>query len=154
MTVAKRLWIGIASGIASLAVALVGGPLAHAQPVPQPITEFTVTPVATPQMTAVGLDATQAGAHPDVNIYLRFCLADDQTGSFGCPAITTEQRTQLRDLIFRLPPGMLGNPLAVEPCTTHLWKANGCRETSKVGSALATAIPPLNNPTPVPSQIF
>src|SRR5437016_1585291 len=91
------------------------------------IEKFTVTPTA----TQPGVLATQAGSHPNVRLFARFCDPDQVDDSQDPPAIVpgcTRQQYDARtkDLIFHLPPGLLGNPQAITPCPQFLFIANTC----------------------------
>jgi hypothetical protein len=64
-------------------------------------------------------DVTGAGAHPDLNIFVRYCgeqLFEHALSSNTCKNPEAYNFGRLRNLTVKLPPGMIGNPQAVAPC--------------------------------------
>ena len=100
-------------------------------PTPFGITSFSLEP-----FNEDGTPATQAGAHP---FELTTSLALNQFG---------RQPVELaKDLNFQLPPGLIGNPTAVEQCTmtdffSLVLETNLCSPRSVVGVATVTANEP------------
>jgi hypothetical protein len=88
------------------------------------ISDFTVTP-----------STTQAGAHPDLTVSLTRTGTDDE---------------DILDQIIDLPPGMIGNPEAVDKCSEDDWLADTCPASSQVGTVTSIAsaagmdLPPVN----------
>src|SRR4051794_41003096 len=75
------------------------------------------------------ISATQAGAHPDLTVGLRFARTPDGE----LPAAT-------RDIHFALPPGLVANPGAVGSCPYPIFAttdpeepSGGCPQDSQVG---------------------
>jgi len=71
---------------------------------------------------------------------------------FGC--IGQARRAHLRDFTLKLPPGFLGNPLAVPACPTHLFLAGSCPPNTQIGHAFADAISDPADLIPVPTSVF
>lgn len=138
MTVARRIRLLVA-GAATLAIALfsLSAPAiaSHTSPPPGGIEiEKFKTEVST----------TQAGGHPNVRLFARFCDPDFEDDSEEPPAIQpgcTRQQydSRTKDLIFHLPPGFVGNPQAVTPCPQFLFIANTCPTDSQVGYSFSLA---------------
>lgn len=98
------------------------GPVASAQADPS---EYGI------ELAEATVSTAQAGAHPDFNVALR--LKKDPEGRL--PSTT-------QDIVFELPPGLLGNPGAVPKCTTAQLigtdpedpsNNTGCPQASQVG---------------------
>jgi hypothetical protein len=77
-----------------------------------------------------GTLATQAGSHPD-SFGIEFELNTEPSGH--------TEGGELRDVIFDLPPGFLGNPETVTPCSRQQFEGNTprCPGASQVGVARA-----------------
>jgi hypothetical protein len=106
-----------------------------AQPVPFGVEGYELTP----ESAGGGVD-TQAGSHPFQTV-LSVSLnqtAESQTG-FGL--ISAAPVALARDLSFKLPPGLIGNPAPFTRCTDvqFLAAVNECPASSIVGVAVATA---------------
>jgi hypothetical protein len=69
---------------------------------------------------------TRAAAHTRVDLHAEFSTADP-----------------LRTLALHLPPGLVGNPLAVPRCSRARFSSDGCSASSRVGSARVTTTLPL-----------
>jgi hypothetical protein len=107
----------------------------------------------TPQANAITPDPLQAGAHPNMRIYARFCdpKTDVDTPEEGCVAGRQGpgglgvcppgcySGAHVKDFKVKLPPGLLGNPTAVIPCPTALYLAASCPTSSIVGWSLTNA---------------
>ncbi len=79
-----------------------------------------------------------AGAHSDLKVDLAF----------------TDDAQDLKNLTLHLPPGLLGNPNAVTPCTaTEFSSTAGCPATAQVGVVSSTAVA-LGIPLDVPGKIY
>jgi hypothetical protein len=98
---------------------------------------------------ASGEPSSQAGAHPDqVTTSISFAGADG-SGVFDSP----------RNLVFDLPPGLIGNPTATPSCSGLEFKsAGGCSLDSQIGfvkvtSAAAVTGYPLFNLKPLPGAV-
>ncbi len=112
------------------------------------ITEYTANPEQLPNMPVPPYPLTQAGGHPNMRIYMRFCDRNQFTqlpppqyqllpGGAGC---TQEQLfTALKDFRLRLPAGMIGNPTAVPQCPYHLYLAFSCPAATRVGYSFTMA---------------
>jgi hypothetical protein len=100
------------------------------------------------ESASVSLASNQAGAHSDLT--LAFALSEKAGQPYA----------QTRDLTFKLPPGMIGNPQAVPRCTVENLgnqpKESKCQPASQVGIAevklggllSSTAFQPLYNMVP------
>src|SRR5215218_4857434 len=78
---------------------------------------------------------TQAGAHPDV--FIGFALKTDPSSPEDPPGVHNPY-ARLRDATFELPPGLIGNPNAVPPCTNAQFASftvggPGCPQDTQVG---------------------
>ncbi len=93
---------------------------------------------------ANGLTETQAGAHPYQN-----------TVSFTLDSVPRAQREDylvagglggsagaVKDLVFDLPPGFLGNPSAIERCPQYKVPSGECPATTQIGVAKIYSAPP------------
>jgi len=79
-----------------------------------------------------------AAAHSDLKVNLTF----------------TDDTEDLKNLTLHLPPGLLGNPNAVTPCTqTEFSSAAGCPAGAQVGAVSSTAVA-LGIPLDVPGKIY
>jgi hypothetical protein len=86
------------------------------------VTSFTAGPI--------GPNATQAGAHADVQAV--FMTAVDPAATlFGLPI----QAETTKDVAVELPPGFVGSTTAAPKCTLTEFAAHDCPVTSQVGSA-------------------
>jgi hypothetical protein len=124
--------------VAFVAAALLMVP-AQAQGAPGDIqiNKYTVTRLPSP-----GTTPSQAGAHPPVRIFARFCNPGTfptfpESGFFGCT--DAQVNTQLKDFIVRLPPGLLGNPTATPVCPEHIFAAGACDPSTIVAYTLTRA---------------
>ena len=70
-----------------------------------------------------GTLATQAGSHP-YSLGLQFAFKTDGPSTDG---------GALRDLIVDLPPGLVGNPLALPACGREAFEAETCKPSTQVG---------------------
>src|SRR5687768_3466125 len=111
----KRMTILAAATLALSLGAM--APSAHAVLGDLEITQFAAEPLP----SALAPDPLQAAAHPNTRLYIRFCGPENNTQNHGCT--TSQSQARLRDLIFRLPPGMLGNPTVVPKCPRDLFLA-------------------------------
>jgi hypothetical protein len=121
--------VGAAALAISLLVLSAPALASHTNPPPGgiEIEKFTVTPTT-----------TQAGGHPNVRLFARFCDPDVANEDDFPPTVTpgcTRQQYDARtkDLIFHLPPGFVGNPQVVTPCPQFLFIASTCPQDSQVG---------------------
>jgi hypothetical protein len=103
------------------------------------ITEYTANPEQLPNLQVPNL--TQAGGHPNIHIYQRFCNRSATFEVLSPPAGCTPEQlsTFLKDFRLRLPAGMIGNPTAVTPCPYHLFLAFSCPLESRVGQSFTLA---------------
>jgi hypothetical protein len=100
---------------------------------------------------ADGRDATQAGSHPFAFSTLfatnvadvvpseegSGCQAPNISYQLGCPELAGAPK----DIELQLPPGFVGDPLAVPRCTQEQFQAarhTGCQASAQVGSAFLT----------------
>ncbi len=97
----------------------------------------------TPETEGGGLD-TQAGSHP---FQLTTTTRLNQTGDWGRQNLSevVEPVTLAKDLNFKLPPGLVGNPTPMPQCTLLQFltftagnEANECPQQTAVGVALTT----------------
>src|SRR6476661_3070105 len=104
-------WLAVSCALAALAVA---APAAHA--------DFGIASLQTT------VSDTQAGGHPDFSTLVAFNLAGD-----GSPD------GRFKDLTVSVPPGFLGNPLAVPECPMAVLLATqSCDPRSQVGMVTLT----------------
>jgi hypothetical protein len=129
-----------------LAGLLLAGLLTHPEPgrAASPIQSFRFTAIE-----ADGEPSSQAGAHPDqVTTSISFADAD-ASGVFDNP----------RNLVFDLPPGLIGNPAATPSCSGLEFKsAGGCSPDSQIGFVKVTSGAgvmgyPLFNLKPLPGAV-
>ncbi len=95
---------------------------------------------------ANGLTDTQAGAHPFENT-VSFALNSAATGS-GYPAAagkTGADGGPEKDFVVDLPPGFLGDPLAIERCPKYKVPAKECPAASQIGVIKLTTEELANN---------
>jgi hypothetical protein len=133
---------GAAPGIANQ-VSVSGGGIAPAaitrpltvgsEPTPFGLSDYELTPE-----NADGSVDTQAGSHP---FQLTTKLLVNQTGAPGSPPAI------LKDLHFKIPPGLLGNPTPIPQCTGLQFSAlegqllewvNACPPDTAIGATLVT----------------
>jgi hypothetical protein len=109
----RRLAVNRMAAIASVAGAIVlcAAPAALAQPTQFGISSFTAT-----------TSSAQAGGHPDLTA--AFAL---NTEALGNPV------GQLRTATVTLPPGLIGNPQAIEKCSEEDFQELHCATTAQVG---------------------
>jgi hypothetical protein len=99
----------------------------------------------TPESASGGLES-QAGAHP-FQLTTTLHLNEVFQSSVG-HGTTRSVPTLLKDAQFQLPPGLIGNPLAVEQCTSFDFTTVGansadlCGRNTVVGVALVTLLEP------------
>src|SRR5438105_6018224 len=153
MTAVRRIGSLVFVAAAALAIALLAlsAPALASHTSPPPggieIEKFTVTPYVPGTGTSSAnppVPMTQAGGHPNVRLFARFCDPDRVDDSEDPPAIVpgcTRQQYDARtkDLVFHLPPGLVGNPQAVTPCPQFLFIANTCPVDSQVGYSFSLA---------------
>ena len=80
---------------------------------------------------------TQAGSHP-----LAFTFSFDMNSSANAKPAEGEAR----NITFKLPPGVIGDPTAVEQCTREAFDEEACPTGSQIGidyAGLGNALPPL-----------
>jgi hypothetical protein len=114
------------------------------------VSEFTVTPLA----SAIAPDPTQAGAHPNMRIFMRFCDKNLPDAGRGAGCTTDQKVAPLKDFTLHLPPGLLGNPTAVPICPTFLFLAASCPPESAVGHSLSIVSPTLGGENQLDTPIF
>ena len=124
----------VSGGGAAAASASVPIPLSSS-PAPYGLERFEQQP-----FNEDGSPASQAGSHP---FQLTTTLVFNQTGE---PRLPVELP---KDLSFRLPPGLIGNPTAVSQCTMANFfalvrEADLCPAGSVIGAATVTADEPVN----------
>jgi hypothetical protein len=92
---------------------------------------------------------TQAGGHPNMRLFMRFCDPDPFADRIfaidvlhGCSSEQNKSQRfrQLKDFKISLPPGSLGNPTALAVCPTFLWLASACPPESQLGASLSQTI--------------
>ena len=66
--------------------------------------------------SAQAQDVTQAGAHPYLNAFVRYCKEQSAPHIGTNPCDNGNDYARLRNLTLKLPPGMVGNPQAAAPC--------------------------------------
>ncbi len=91
-----------------------------------------------------GSPDTQAGSHPyqlttTITLNQNAYLSAEQSGT-GHPEVTPAAQT--KDLSFRLPPGLVGNPSPFTKCTDAQFFAKACPPLSVVGAAVVTVDEP------------
>jgi hypothetical protein len=141
--------------VAAFVVALLAVPVsAQAAPVEIKKYEITRLPTGVP-----GVTPTQAGAHPPVRIFARFC--DPGTypppGEFGFFGCTPDQlNAQLKDFVVRLPPGLLGSPTATPVCPEPIFLVGACDPSTIVAQTLTrtVALAGIPYPTDVISPLY
>ena len=147
----RSIWILFAGAVLMALTMLPPTALAsHTSPPPGglEIEKYTVTP-----------STLQAGGHPNVRLFARFCdpdrLDEDEDPPRLVPGCTRQQYdARTKDLIFHLPPGFVGNPMAVTPCPQFLFIANTCPIESQVGYSFSLAEQGLGgNLAQVPTRI-
>ncbi len=122
MPEATRMRASFVAGMLLLslfALALAARPAAAAEPVGARVKTFTAVP-----------SSTQAGGHPDLKV-------DFTIGSRIDPVVLEENGANtVRNAMVETPGGFIGNPHAVESCTSQQFQADRCPPDSQVGTAL------------------
>lgn len=119
------------ASVAAAALALVVGPTPPARAAPIAISDFSVTPVANSATDSAGLAPTQAGAHPDIKVTVKFC---PDSGACDAPGSSED----VRDLHVELPPGLIANTQALPHCTSEQFMNGfaGCPGGTIAGSPI------------------
>jgi hypothetical protein len=127
------------------------------------IREFTVTrclPTTCDVPSPSPPGTRQAGAHPPVRLFARFC--DENGGipnTFGCTTSgpSPEIESQLKDFVVRLPPGLIGNPTGTPACPEPIWLLGACDPNTQIADSFTQTIEQTGtsfSPIPVEAALY